>query len=236
MNQTAAAMGLTATHYDNPNGLPDPGQLTSARDLAILAMHIHIDYPAYLPIFDTQRVRIGDHLLKSENDLLTKFQGTTGMKTGFICDSGLNIVATVERNGRRLMAVLLGGSSSRERNEKTAQMFLRALAGGYTDTGKNIMDLSNDLGKPVGDISSEICGRKARAFQAQERKDFPMGLKGQPSYLTDKIPPVIYEVSTANAVGPVPLPRPRPASDMAAADPGPAGGIPQPQPRTAAQR
>ena len=122
-------MGMTATHYDNPNGLKSPGQISSARDLAIIALYVKRDFPEYAPIFSTQFVQLGAHKLETSNGLLQHFQGTTGMKTGYICQSGLNIVATVERDGRSLLAVVLGASSVRERNELTAQLFLRGLAG-----------------------------------------------------------------------------------------------------------
>ena len=79
-------------------------------------------------MFGTEAVTLGKAVLESNNGLLLHFAGTTGMKTGFICASGLNIVATVERQGRSLMAVVLGGSSARERNEMTAELFLRGLS------------------------------------------------------------------------------------------------------------
>ena len=115
MNEAAARMGLTATHYENPNGLHDPAQVTSARDLAVLSLYIRQSFPQYLPIFGTGTVVLNGKKLDSENKLLGSFAGTTGMKTGFVCASGLNMVATVERNGRRLLAVVLGGSSGHNR-------------------------------------------------------------------------------------------------------------------------
>ena len=68
-------------------------------------------------MFATETVKLGNASMETNNGLLNHFRGTTGMKTGYVCASGLNIVATVERGGRRLLAVVLGGSSARERNE-----------------------------------------------------------------------------------------------------------------------
>ncbi|MCS6760042.1 MAG: D-alanyl-D-alanine carboxypeptidase, partial [Candidatus Devosia euplotis] len=124
MNDVAARMGLTATHYTNPNGLHDAAQYTSARDLALLALYIQQSFPQYMPMFGTETVRLGKASLESQNELLTSFAGTTGMKTGFVCASGLNMVATVERNGRRMLAVILGGQSARDRNEHAAELIL----------------------------------------------------------------------------------------------------------------
>ena len=129
MNMTATALGMSATHYVNPNGLHDTQQVTSARDLAVLALNIRARYPQYDNLFATEAVRLGKAVLESNNNLLTQFAGTTGMKTGYVCSSGLNMVATAERNGRNLMAVVLGASSGRERGEIAAQLMLDGFAG-----------------------------------------------------------------------------------------------------------
>ncbi|MBI4923723.1 MAG: D-alanyl-D-alanine carboxypeptidase [Devosia nanyangense] len=210
MNRMAADMGLTATRYYNSNGLKNAGQVTSARDLAMLGLYIQRDYPQYMPIFQTQAVKLGTHTLETSNGLLEHFAGTTGLKTGYICQSGLNIVATVNREGRSLLAVVLGGSSVRERNELTAQLFLRGLSGALSSTGKTVVDLRNLDGAPT-DMGPQICGKKAKAYVKQRMAEFPMGLKGQPSYLTDKIEgPVYVATDLGKIVTDVPLPRPRP--------------------------
>ncbi len=211
MNDMARKMGLTATHYENPNGLNDSKQVTSARDLAVLALYIRRDFPQYLPIFQTEAVKLGKYNLESNNGLLEHFEGTTGMKTGYICASGLNIVATVERDGRSLLAVVLGGSSARERNEMTAELFLRGLSGAVKGSGKSIVALNNVPGDPV-DMKPLICGKKAKAYVKEREADFPMGLKGQPSYLTDRIPGTVYVATDLSSLrDDVPLPRRRPA-------------------------
>lgn len=211
MNRMAEAMGLTATHFVNPNGLHAEGQITSARDLAMLGLYIRRDFPQYLPIFGTEAVRMGKAVLESNNGLLEHFAGTTGMKTGYICNSGLNIVATVERNGRSLLAVVLGGSSARERNEMAAELFLRGLSGAYKGEGRSVVTLAN-IDEPPVDMRAQICGKKAKAYLAERAAAFPMGLKGKPSYLTDDIEGVTYEATNLGALVSVPLPRPRPAT------------------------
>jgi D-alanyl-D-alanine carboxypeptidase len=211
MNKMAGAMGLSATHYVNPNGLHAEGQITSARDLAMLGLYIRRDFPQYLPIFQTEKVRLGKSVLESNNGLLEHFAGTTGMKTGYICNSGLNIVATVERDGRSLLAVVLGGSSARERNEMAAEMFLRGLSGAYPGEGKSVVTLAN-LDQPPVDMRQQICGKKAKAYIAERQKAFPMGLKGKPSYLNDEIEGLEYAAAALDPVQSVPLPRTRPTS------------------------
>lgn len=212
MNATAQRMGLTASHFVDPNGLHADGQEMSARDLAVLSLYIGQNFPQYAPIFSTDLVQLGKIRLESNNALLTSFAGTTGMKTGFICASGLNMVVTVERNGRRLLAVVLGGSSARERNERTAQLLLRGLSGAARGTGQTILSVANSTGLEPVDMRPLICGKSAPAYVKAQQQAFPMGLKGQPSYLTDVVPPMVYQATNLGRVRPdVPLPRPRPA-------------------------
>jgi D-alanyl-D-alanine carboxypeptidase len=122
MNQTAQRLGMKSTSFVNPNGLPDPGQITTARDLGLLAQALIRDFPEHADLFATPTLTIGKAKLSSHNRLLKTFQGADGMKTGFICDSGYNIVATATRNGVRLVAVVLGGTSSASRNVRTAAL------------------------------------------------------------------------------------------------------------------
>ncbi|HVY51713.1 MAG TPA: D-alanyl-D-alanine carboxypeptidase family protein [Devosia sp.] len=214
MNLMARQMGMTGTHYDNANGLKSPGQVTTARDLAIIALYIQRDYPQYMPIFQTQNVQLGTHRLETSNTMLEHFSGLTGMKTGYICQSGLNIVATADRDGRSLVAVVLGASSARERNELAAQLILRGLSGAASPTGQTVLDLKDIDADPV-DMSPLICGKKAKAYIRQRMADFPMGLKGQPSYLTDKVEgPTYVATELGKVVSDVPMPRPRPQPDI----------------------
>ena len=211
MNDVASRMGLSATHYANPNGLHDPAQVTSARDLAVLSLYIRQSFPQYLPIFGTGAVMLNGKELESENKLLESFAGTTGMKTGFVCASGLNMVATVERNGRKLLAVVLGGSSARDRNERAAELMLKGFSGAVQASGQNVLALGNSAGAAPVDMRPRICGKDAKAYVATQEAAFPMGMEGQPSYLNDTVSPSTYTATDLGriAVG-VNLPRPRP--------------------------
>ena len=212
MNDVAARMGLTATRFTNPNGLHDPAQVTSARDLAVLGLYIRQSFPQFMPMFGTEVVQLGKASLESQNELLTKFAGTTGMKTGYVCSSGLNMVATVERNGRKLLAVVLGGSSARDRNERAAELLLKGLSGAARPTGQSVLTLGNNPGAAPLDMRPLICGKDAKAYVATQEAAFPMGLEGQPSYLNDVVAGLSYVATDLGriAVG-VSLPRPRPA-------------------------
>lgn len=122
MNETARRLGMTKTNYVNTNGLPDPAQITSARDIARLARAVVADFPQYNSYWALPDMRLGKRRLGNHNALLKTFPGADGLKTGFTCDSGYNVVASATRDGRRLMAVVLGESSGDERAVRSATL------------------------------------------------------------------------------------------------------------------
>src|SRR6516164_7973626 len=128
MNQTAQKLGMTQTHYVNPNGLPADEQVTSARDLAILARAIIHDLPEYEYFVHIPSIRFGHRITQNFNRLIGRYPGADGFKTGFICASGYNLVASATHNGRRLIAVVLGASSGTARAVKAAQLLERGFS------------------------------------------------------------------------------------------------------------
>jgi D-alanyl-D-alanine carboxypeptidase len=128
MNDTARKLGMTQTSYVNPNGLPADGQITSARDLGILARAFLRDLPEYEYFVHIPAIRFGKRVTGNFNKLIGRYPGADGFKTGFICASGYNLVASATRNGRRLIAVVLGASSGTARAVKAAQLLERGFA------------------------------------------------------------------------------------------------------------
>ena len=122
MNQNAKWLGLTATRFANPNGLHSPNQFTSARDLAVLSRRILLDFPQYSHWFAIPAIRSGKKTHYSYNLLLERYEGASGMKTGFICASGYNMVASAKRNGRQLIAIILGAKSQTDRAVLAARL------------------------------------------------------------------------------------------------------------------
>ena len=128
MNQAAQKLGMTQTSYVNPNGLPADGQITSARDLAILARAIIHDLPEYEYFVHIPSIRYGRKITQNFNRLIGRYPGADGFKTGFICASGYNLVASATRDGKRLIAVVLGASSGTMRAVRAAQLLDRGFA------------------------------------------------------------------------------------------------------------
>jgi D-alanyl-D-alanine carboxypeptidase len=127
MTDTAHQIGMTESNFVNPNGLPADGQITSARDLAILARALIREFPEYSFYWHIPAIRWGKRVVRNYNPLLGRYPGTDGMKTGFICASGFNLVATATRNNKQLIAVVLGAPSGAVRAVKAAEM----LEGGF---------------------------------------------------------------------------------------------------------
>ncbi|MDX2155567.1 MAG: D-alanyl-D-alanine carboxypeptidase family protein [Hyphomicrobiaceae bacterium] len=122
MNETAARLGMSRTRFKNPHGLPDPEQVTTARDMAILTAALLKDFPDRAEVFSTPTVQIHKGTFHSQNDLLRTLEGGDGMKTGFTCASGYNVVASATRKDRRLVAVVLGAANRTTRSERAAQL------------------------------------------------------------------------------------------------------------------
>ena len=178
MNRTARRLGMTGTHFTNPHGMPNPGQVTTARDMGMLAMaiyhHILKPDPAMWRYFTTTRVRQGKRRLKNRNKLLFMMKGANGMKTGFICKAGFNLVGTAARNGHVLAAVVFGRKTAYTR-ASFAKVLLeegfRALAQGGARTGVWLPQIRNQGGR-APDISAGVC--KGRTVHMAEL-DIPRG-------------------------------------------------------------
>ncbi|GGC79713.1 D-alanyl-D-alanine carboxypeptidase family protein [Chelatococcus reniformis] len=158
MNATAAQIGMRQSHFVNPNGLPDDRNQTTARDLAVLARTILLEYPKNTDLFGIGALQFGKRTLRNTNGLIGRYPGADGMKTGFICSSGFNVVATATRGSRRLIVVVLGARSGAERTLKAAALFDRGFAdGGWGGPGTlDTLPISYTSGPP--DLRNSICG------------------------------------------------------------------------------
>jgi len=122
MNGMAARLGMMRTKFANANGLPDPYQVTTARDMGKLAAAIVRDYPQYAYMWALREMRVGKQHLRTHNVLLTHYPGADGKKGGFICDSGFNLVASATRANHKLIAVVLGEASDKDRSMRAANL------------------------------------------------------------------------------------------------------------------
>ncbi len=174
MNRTAQRLGMTQSHFVNPNGLPAEGHVSSARDLAILARAIFRDMPEYEYYMHVPAIKFGRRITANFNKLIGRYPGADGMKTGFICASGFNLVASATRNNRRLIAVVLGAQSSAQRAQKAAQLLERNFGGNRLSWLKPSLGTVDSLA-PIDaappNLKEEMCGPKRKRPAAEDEDD-----------------------------------------------------------------
>ena len=158
MNFHAARLGMHDTYFTNAHGLPDARKRTTARDMALLARALYREFPEQRALFGLDSIRYGNSTMRNHNGLIGRYAGTTGMKTGYICSSGFNVVVTAERRGRRLVAIVFGAPSAAERTIKSAALldhgFSRIGWGGTT-----LEALPRQSGIAPPDLRPVTCGR-----------------------------------------------------------------------------
>jgi D-alanyl-D-alanine carboxypeptidase len=174
MNQHAQRLGMTQTSYVNPNGLPADGQITSARDLAILARAIIRDLPEYEYFYHIPSIRYGRRVTNNFNHLIGRYPGADGFKTGFICASGYNLVGSATRNGKRLIAVVLGSTSGHMRAVRAAQLLERGFASNGLSWLRPALGTVDNL-VPIDtsppNLRDEMCGGKRKRPASDEDED-----------------------------------------------------------------
>ncbi|WP_137131595.1 D-alanyl-D-alanine carboxypeptidase family protein [Rhizobium sp. FY34] len=127
MTAKAHALGMSRTVFRNPAGLPDPAQVTTAEDMAVLGLALMRDFPEEFKLFSQKSMVFRGMKLRGHNGVLNSYPGATGLKTGFTNASGYNLVTSVDRDGHRLVGVVLGGKSGHERDEEMKAMLDRHL-------------------------------------------------------------------------------------------------------------
>lgn len=127
MTSTARKLGMSKTTFRNANGLPDNRQTTTARDMARLGMALREDFPQYYHYFTTKSVRYKGRTYNTHNHVMKDYPGADGIKTGYINMSGFNLVTSVKRDGYSVVAVVMGGRTSRSRDAHMKDLLSRSL-------------------------------------------------------------------------------------------------------------
>ena len=159
MNGAAAGLGLHESHFVNPNGLPNPDHVSSARDMALIARALYTQFPRYAGLFDIGVLQLGPERIGNHNNLLGRYPGADGMKTGFTCAAGFNVVASAFRDGRRIVTIVFGAPSVATRTELAAALFDRAFANIDRPTA-SILSLP-DTGGDAPDMHNAVCRNRA---------------------------------------------------------------------------
>ena len=159
MTAMARSIGMPRTVFRNATGLPNDGQVTTARDMAVLAMALLRDYPEHYPLFSQRSVTIAKRSRGTVNGLLSSYEGADGFKTGFTCGSGYNMVASVQRDGHRVIGVVLGSASRGQRISEMTQLLNKAFANGKASqaTLAELAYVSEDAGAPPTILTGGAC-------------------------------------------------------------------------------
>ena len=204
MNAEAARLGMTGTHFVNPNGLFSPEQYTTARDLAVLVTALRNDFPQYAPWFSIEGLAVGKKTLPNYNLLIGRYPGADGMKTGFVCSSGFNMIGSATRNGRTLVAVVLGEKSAISRAEAAAKL----LDQGFDKpaTGSTTLAALTPYGDTLSpnDLHDEICKKKPKEEQSEAAPEVAAKDKPKSPYQVKLDHPTLIAVGLGGATGPVP--------------------------------
>ena len=155
MNQAGAELGLHESHFVNPNGLPSADHYSSARDMALIARALYTTFPQEAPLFNIGALALGSEIITNHNNLLGRYPDADGMKTGFTCPAGFNVVASAYRDGRRVVAIVFGAPSVATRTAKIAALFDRAFLNVDRPSG-SVIALPTAGGAPP-DMRNAIC-------------------------------------------------------------------------------
>ncbi|GEK73394.1 MULTISPECIES: serine hydrolase [Halomonas] len=128
MTERARELGMRHTTFRNASGLPDDAQVTTARDMAVLARRLMLDFPQYYHYFSLQDFTWRGNTYRGHNRLLANYPGADGLKTGFIRASGFNVATSAVHGGRRMLSVVMGGFTAASRDEHMADLLNRGFA------------------------------------------------------------------------------------------------------------
>lgn len=160
MTTKAHALGMYDTHFMNATGLPHQWQVTTSRDMAILAWKTQRNFPNYYPYFSAHSFNYKGRELRGINKFTASYPGAEGMKTGFTCGSGYNLISAASQNGKRLIGVIMGGMTSAERYQLMVDMMNDGFANRFsTYPARNINTMTaSSAGSPPYQLG---CGNLA---------------------------------------------------------------------------
>jgi D-alanyl-D-alanine carboxypeptidase len=174
MNAASRRLGMTQSSWVNPNGLPADEQITSARDMAILARAILRELPEYEMYWHIPAIKFGRRVMRNTNGLIGRYPEADGMKTGFICASGFNVVATATRGGRKLIVVVFGSHSGMARSEKAAQLFEKGFNSGglaWLMPSLGTVDALQPIAAAPPNLRDEMCGPRRKRPASEDEDD-----------------------------------------------------------------
>ncbi|HVT23579.1 MAG TPA: D-alanyl-D-alanine carboxypeptidase [Rhizomicrobium sp.] len=224
MTEKAHQLGMKNTHYNNASGLPDPGQITTADDLAILARHVAYDFPQYFHYFSTVSFTWHGTPHITHNNLIGNYEGADGIKTGYTNASGFNLVSSVVRNGEHVIAVVMGGYTAKSRDREMMRLldetFDRAKAQPTLLARAEVpwqQIAENSRGTPVTagfDVNAAPSSAVAQNNAGEISRRWSL-LASMNKAVNPKMKPPKYPDQDDNAAAPAPVPTAKPVLQVA---------------------
>ncbi|WP_131835135.1 D-alanyl-D-alanine carboxypeptidase family protein [Ancylobacter aquaticus] len=199
MTRRARQLGMSRTVFKNPNGLPSAEQVTTARDLATLGRAVQERFPKYYGYFEIRSFQYRGVAIRNHNRLLGRVEGVDGIKTGYTNASGFNLLTSVKKNGRYVIAVVMGGKSAASRDNQMVALLNQNL--GKAQSGRQLV--ARMSGPPQGASTDDAVAPVAFAAEA-EPKTIPVPT-GSPRVA------MASAVASPDVVVTVPTPAPSPA-------------------------
>ncbi len=165
MTAKAHSLGMYNTYFMNATGLPNDWQVTTARDMALLALKLQRNFPEYYGYFAAHSFSFKGRELNGINRFTANYEGAEGMKTGFTCNSGYNLVSAAHQNGRHLIGVILGGRTSNERYNLMINQMDHGFAGDYNIVANINTMPTNSAGLPPHQLD---CASGASSYDEPE--------------------------------------------------------------------
>jgi len=212
MTAKARALGMKSTVFRNAHGLPNTGQYTTARDMALLGIALREHFPRYYDYFSTRTVTIAGRQIRGHNNLLGRIKGVDGIKTGYIRASGFNLVTSIQVDGKSVVGVVMGGKTARSRDDQMAALLRKYLPRASTRGGGGLIAARKVI-EPT-----EVATASAADFVLPRRNAPTPDLRpvesAEAAYAEPVQAPAAAVAVAALEAGPVPVARPeRPVGD-----------------------
>lgn len=198
MTRKARELGMRETVFRNASGLPNLSQFSSARDMATLARALLHNHPRQYHYFSTAQFTYNGETMRNHNHLMEWYDGVDGIKTGYIGASGFNLVASVKRDGRRLIGVVFGGQSAAARDRHMAQLLDAAFAKTPGSSGVQMADMPEQQGEDEP-AAAPAARTKAKVKTAQQSSDYRAVMKAMAAGRAGHATPVAKTVKMARA-------------------------------------
>ena len=169
MTRVAHSIGMAHSNFANASGLPNPLQITTARDMATLGLRLMRDFPQYYPYFRIQQFVYHGQLVRTHNALVGHFEGTDGIKTGYIAAAGYNLVTSTKRGDKRLVGVVLGARSTASRNVFMMRMMEKLF--GQAQDGTTVAALPGTTKGMINPVAQMKTASTDKAPPAPDSKD-----------------------------------------------------------------